>query len=64
MALNEDHTKSIVEYLRFMRYKRAQRVRVIEASFQELKESRCVSSIPILSSNFIFSLNLTLSFNL
>lgn len=39
-ALNEEHTKAVVEYLRFMRYKRAQRVRGVDTSFNELKESR------------------------
>lgn len=40
MSLSEEHTASIVEYLRFMRYKRSQRVRGVDANFQELKDSR------------------------
>lgn len=40
MALNEEHTQSIVDYLRFARYKRTQRVKAVDTAFVELKESR------------------------
>eukprot|EP00048_Salpingoeca_helianthica_P017354 m.236836 g.236836 ORF g.236836 m.236836 type:complete len:247 (-) comp20788_c0_seq1:23-763(-) len=40
MALSEEHTQAIVDYLRFARYKRAQRLRAVDAAFVELKESR------------------------
>jgi hypothetical protein len=38
--MSDEHTRAVVEYLRFSRYKRAQRLRAIEASFADLKESR------------------------
>eukprot|EP00047_Mylnosiga_fluctuans_P017374 m.60809 g.60809 ORF g.60809 m.60809 type:complete len:241 (-) comp7048_c0_seq1:114-836(-) len=40
MSLSEEHTKAIVEYLRFMRYKRGQRLRAIDGCFTDLKDSR------------------------
>lgn len=45
MSLSEEHTACIVEYLRFQRYKRSQRVRGVDVNFQELKESRLRSSL-------------------
>ena len=40
IGLNEHHQQNVVNYLRFARYGRAQRLRGVDASFEELKDSR------------------------
>lgn len=42
IGLNEHHQQNVVNYLRFARYGRAQRLRGVDASFEELKDSRLV----------------------
>ncbi|XP_073237079.1 leucine zipper transcription factor-like protein 1 isoform X2 [Porites lutea] len=42
IGLNEHHQQIVVNYLRFARYGRAQRLRGVDASFEELKDSRLV----------------------
>lgn len=42
IGLNEHHQQIVVNYLRFARYGRGQRLRGIDASFEELKDSRLV----------------------
>ena len=42
IGLNEHHQQNVVNYLRFARYGRAQRLRGVDASFEELKDSRYV----------------------
>lgn len=42
IGLNEHHQQNVVNYLRFARYGRGQRLRGIDASFEELKDSRLV----------------------
>jgi hypothetical protein len=39
-ALDAEHTEQLVSFLRFMRYKRAQRLKGIEQSFEDLVDSR------------------------
>jgi leucine zipper transcription factor-like protein 1 len=40
LGLNEHHTGAIINYLRFARFKRDQRLKVVDGAFEELKESR------------------------
>lgn len=40
IGLNEHHQQNVVNYLRFARYGQAQRLRSVDASFEELKDSR------------------------
>eukprot|EP00118_Oscarella_pearsei_P000861 m.5985 g.5985 ORF g.5985 m.5985 type:complete len:303 (+) comp14637_c0_seq2:355-1263(+) len=40
VGLNEQHTEAIVKYLRFARFKRSQRLKVVDSAFEDLKESR------------------------
>lgn len=42
IGLNEHHQQNVVNYLRFARYGRGQRLRGVDASFEELKDSRLV----------------------
>lgn len=42
IGLNQHHQQIVVNYLRFARYSRGQRLRGVEASFEELKDSRLV----------------------
>ncbi|XP_068671540.1 leucine zipper transcription factor-like protein 1 [Montipora foliosa] len=42
IGLNEHHQQIVINYLRFARYSRGQRLRGVDASFEELKESRLV----------------------
>jgi len=42
IGLNEHHQQNVINYLRFARYGRGQRLRGVEASFEELKDSRLV----------------------
>ena len=39
-GLNETHTSEIVNFLRFSRYQRVQRLKGIDCAFQDLIESR------------------------
>ncbi len=41
--MNDNHGATIVNYMRFARYQRGQRLRAVEACFQDLKDSRCVT---------------------
>ncbi|CAD5112089.1 DgyrCDS1330 [Dimorphilus gyrociliatus] len=40
LGLNEGHQSTVLNYMRFARYQRGQRLRGIDASFKELKDSR------------------------
>lgn len=40
LGLNENHQSTVLNYMRFARYQRGQRLRGIDASFKELKDSR------------------------
>ena len=40
LGLNEHHQNIVVNYLRFARYQRTQRLRAVDLSFQDLKDSR------------------------
>lgn len=42
IGLNQHHQQIVVNYLRFARYNRGQRLRGVDASFEELKDSRLV----------------------
>lgn len=42
IGLNQHHQQIVVNYLRFARYSRGQRLRGVDASFEELKDSRLV----------------------
>lgn len=42
IGLNQHHQQVVVNYLRFARYSRGQRLRGVDASFEELKDSRLV----------------------
>lgn len=42
IGLNQHHQQIVVNYLRFARYGRGQRLRGVDASFEELKDSRLV----------------------
>ncbi|KXJ06774.1 leucine zipper transcription factor-like protein 1 [Exaiptasia diaphana] len=42
IGLNEHHQKNVVNYLRFARFNRSQRLRGIEGAFEDLKDSRLV----------------------
>ncbi|KAL9966011.1 hypothetical protein ACROYT_G024018 [Oculina patagonica] len=42
IGLNQHHQQNVVNYLRFARYSRGQRLRGVDASFEELKDSRLV----------------------
>ena len=42
IGLNEHHQQNVVNYLRFARYGRGQRLRGVDASFEELKDSRYI----------------------
>ena len=40
MGLNDHHVLQAVNFMRFCRYKRAQRLKAVDHCFQDLKESR------------------------
>ena len=40
LGLNEHHQNTTVNYLRFARYQRGQRLRAVDLSFEEVKDSR------------------------
>jgi hypothetical protein len=40
IGLNEHHQQNVVNYLRFARFNQGQRLRGIEAAFEDLKDSR------------------------
>lgn len=40
LGLNEHHKESVVNYMRFARYQRTQRLRAVDAAFDEVKDSR------------------------
>lgn len=42
IGLNDHHQQNVVSYLRFARYNRGQRLRVVEGCFDDLKDSRLV----------------------
>ncbi|KAK2146252.1 hypothetical protein LSH36_622g00032 [Paralvinella palmiformis] len=42
LGLNEHHQNIVVNYLRFARYQRTQRLRAVDLSFQDLKDSRLI----------------------
>lgn len=40
LGVNEHHQAQVVNYMRFSRYQRGQRLRAVEMCFEELKSSR------------------------
>ncbi|KAI0215839.1 Leucine zipper transcription factor-like protein 1 [Lamellibrachia satsuma] len=42
LGLNEHHQATVINYMRFARYQRGQRIRGVKACFEELKDSRLI----------------------
>lgn len=40
LGVNEHHQAQVVNYMRFARYQRAQRLRAVDMCFEEMKQSR------------------------
>ena len=40
LGLNDHHQTNVINYMRFARYQRGQRLRAVDMCFQELKDSR------------------------
>ena len=40
LGLNETHQTTVLNYMRFARYQRGQRLRAVDSCFEDLKDSR------------------------
>ena len=40
LGLNDHHQATVVNYMRFARYQQGQRLRAVDACFEDLKDSR------------------------
>ena len=40
LGVNEHHQNQVINYIRFARYQRGQRLRAVDACFEDLKDSR------------------------